>query len=309
MRRQSPIRNGDFGFEGQEPRRSCSETFDEILARRMGRREVLRRGAIAPVFCMGAIANLEGSSHASSLSFSPIRGSAADEISVTDGYTWALLAESGQPLAASAHAFDPDNLDPVAQRQQVGYNCDFLAWFDYVRGSGIVGVNHEYTNPDLMFSNYSADTATKRPVDYEITAHSVSFLFAIPSSGDQGPSYRHYPHSAFNRRIHGETPIAISGPVAGHALLRTATNQTGTQVRGTFNNCGGGITPWGTYLTAEENFDQYFANSYAVRNEMAEEANARFGAREWSASTEVAAPSSLRPGARAQRDQSIRVDC
>ena len=280
MKRQSRIRNGDFGFEGQEPRRSCSETFDDILAKRVGRREVLRTGAIAPVFCIGAIANLKGSSHESSLSFSPISGSSADEIGVPDGYKWSPLAAWGQPLTASAPAFDPDDLDPAAQRQQVGYNCDFLAWFDYVHGSGIVGVNHEYTNPGLMFSNYSADTATKRQVDYEIAAHGVSFLLAVRSSGDQGPSYRHYPHSAFNRRVHGETPIAITGPVAGHALLRTVEDQAGTRVRGTFNNCGGGITPWRTYLTAEENFDQYFANNYAVRNGMAEAANARFGVRE-----------------------------
>ena len=79
------------------------------------------------------------------------------------------LAAWGQPINGSAPDFDPFDLDPWAQKQQVGYNCDFVAWFDYVvGGSGVVGINHEYTNPELMFPNYSADHATKRQVDYEI---------------------------------------------------------------------------------------------------------------------------------------------
>ncbi len=269
--------SGDAGFEGHEPQRSCGETLDEVLNRRIRRRSLLKSCTLAPLFCVGAISNLRGHVFPGDLSFSPITGNADDEIAVPDGYKWAPLVAWGDPLRTGAPAFDPYNLDPEAQRQQIGYNCDFVAWFDYIHGSGIVGVNHEYTNPELMFADYSADTATQRQVDYEIAAHGVSLFLAVRRSGSDGPSYRLYPHSNFNRRIHGETPLMLSGPVAGSPLLVTSSDQTGTSVKGTFNNCGGGITPWGTYLTAEENFDQYFANNRGVNHEMAKAANSRFG--------------------------------
>lgn len=245
----------------------------------MRRRSLLKAGALAPLLSLGPVTPLRGQEDGEALSFAAIEGSADDQIAVPSGYQWAPLAAWGQPINADSPEFDPSNLDPEAQRQQVGYNCDFVAWFDYVHGSGIVGINHEYTNPELMFEHYSADRATQRQVDYEIAAHGVSMLLVAPKAGSDGPSYEHYRHSALNRRIHGETPISISGPVAGHPLLVTSTDPSGTTVRGTFNNCGGGVTPWGTYLTAEENFDQYFANNYGVRHELASAANARFGVR------------------------------
>lgn len=273
--------SGDVGFEGSEPRRSCSDTFHEVLERRLQRRSVLRGGAWAPLFCIGSLANLKGADVKNGLTFSPIKGSADDEIGVPDGYAWEALAAWGDPLTPDAPDFDPNDLDPAAQRQQVGYNCDFVAWFDNIRHSGIVGVNHEYTNPDLMFPNYSADHTTQRQVDYEIAAHGVSMFLASRRVTREGHHrFGLYRYSGFNRRIHGETPIMMSGPAAGDPLLVTSSDRTGTMVNGTFNNCGGGVTPWGTYLTAEENFDQYFANNNAVTHEMAKAANDRFGVRE-----------------------------
>lgn len=270
----------DIGFEGTEPRRDCSETFDEVLSKRIQRRALLKGGALAPLFHLGSIANLKGHERPSGLTFAPIEGSLADEIAVPEGYKWEPLAAWGQPLTTEAPEFDPNDLDPEAQRQQVGYNCDFVAWFDYVFDSGIVGVNHEYTNPELIFPNYSADRTNQREVDYEIAAHGVSMFLVTPYSGSGGKGYRHYRGSRLNRRIHGETPIAISGPVSGHPLLMTSTDPNGTAVKGTFSNCGGGVTPWGTYLTAEEHFDRYFGNNAGVNHEIAKAANARFGVRE-----------------------------
>ena len=45
--------------------------------------------------------------------------------------------------------------------------------------------------------------------------------------------------------------------------MRTAEDPSGTRVRGTFQNCANGYTPWGTYLSCEENFTAYFVNDSA----------------------------------------------
>ena len=216
-----------------------------MLSRRIQRRSILKGGALAPLLYIGSVANLKGQEASSGLTFSPIQGSPDDEITVPEGYKWEPLAAWGQPINGSAPEFDPYDLDPWAQEQQVGYNCDFVVWFDYIGGSGVVGINHEYTNPELMFSNHSADHATTRQVDYEIAAHGVSMLSVVRRPAAQGGGYRHYPHNILNRRIHGETRIFLTGPVAGHALLRTSSDPYGTTVNGTFNTCGGGVTTWG----------------------------------------------------------------
>jgi len=271
---------GDIGHEGNEPRRDCSDTIGEVIERRLSRRDLLKGAAAStPAMVIGAAAAEKAKAGAASddLTFEPVVGSSADQIIVPPGYDWAPLAKWGQPLTPGAPDFDPDNITAEAQREQVGYNCDFVAWFDLPFG-GIVGNNHEYTNSELIWPNFSSDTMTAEQVRAEIAMHGVSFFEVFPRRTSTGFRWEMVPGSTFNRRIHGDTEIEITGPVAGHPLLQTNSDPTGTVARGTFNNCGGGITPWGTYLTCEENFDQYFANNDAVPNDLMRQMNARLGA-------------------------------
>ena len=108
-----------------------------------------------------------------------------------------------------------------------------------------------------MFPGYDSAAPTLDQVETEIEAHGFSIVeLTLDRTGD----WQFDINSPFNRRVTGSTPIEISGPLAGHPLMKTADDPSGTRVLGCFNNCAGGKTPWGTILTCEENFDQYFAN-------------------------------------------------
>ena len=271
---------GDIGHEGNEPRRDCSDTFQEVVDRRFNRRDLLKGAAAgAPVLALGSVAADQAQAGApdEGLTFQTVEPNSGDRVTTPAGYDWAPLAKWGDPLTPGAPEFDQDNITAESARQQIGYNCDFIGWFDLPFG-GIVGNNHEYTNSELIWPNYSAETMTADQVRAEIAMHGVSFFEVFPRRTSTGFRWEMVKGSTFNRRIHGETECELTGPVAGHALLKTSTDPTGTKVKGTFNNCGGGVTPWRTYLTAEENFDQYFGNNDDVPNDMARMANARFGA-------------------------------
>ena len=156
---------------------------------------------LAPLFSIGSIADLKGASGDSGLPFAAIRGSAADETGVPEGYKWKALAAWGQALTNSAPEFDLNNLDPGEQRQQVGYNRDFLAWFDYIHGADIVG-DHASANPQLMFRNYAAERASQREVDCEIASHGVSFY-------NQGRGERSAVGLAARRAFHSRMDLSL----------------------------------------------------------------------------------------------------
>lgn len=123
-----------------------------------------------------------------------------------------------------------------------------------------------------MFPGYEIDTdeegellpgvgtnPTRAQVETEIAAHGMSVVEIVKR--DEG-NWRYVKNSLYNRRITGYSEIEISGPLRGNPLLQTdgGYDDSGTLVIGMLNNCAGGKTPWGTVLSCEENFDQYFAN-------------------------------------------------
>ena len=251
------------GETAPEPENSIGN----IIERHLKRRSLLKgAAAAAPLFVIGGSgeqadareADSFGRNRVDGLGFTPIEGDTTDSITVPDGYKADVVLRWGDPVEAGAPEFDFDGHTPEAQAGQAGYNCDFLATFPLPFRSELLWVNHEYTNPELMFAGYDRDNPTKDQVDIELHSHGASIVELNKVFAGDGIRYVYNRNSRFNRRITWTTEMEATGPAAGHPMMQTSEDATGTKIYGTFNNCGGGITPWGTVLTAEENFNQYF---------------------------------------------------
>ncbi|TAG83257.1 MAG: PhoX family phosphatase, partial [Betaproteobacteria bacterium] len=204
------------------------------------------------------------------LGFTSVPISTGDAIVVPAGYVASTILPWGTPIRAGAPAWKSDASNTAAeQEQQVGDNHDGMSLFPLnAAGTGLgnrndemlLVFNHEYINPEYF---YAPDTDAANwlfPFTLEKArkgqaGHGVSVAH-VKRNADG--SVEHVAGSRFNRRITGNTPMTFSGPAAGNDLLKTAADPTGTQVLGTLNNCANGQTPWGTYLTCEENFNGYF---------------------------------------------------
>ena len=182
-----------------------------------------------------------------------------DRVTVMDGYVVRAILPWGDPLIDFSAYWRPDaSSSAKEQARQIGDNHDGMHFFPFgpkVFEQGLLALNHEYTNYEYLFGKEYTEPWTREKAMKAINAHGVSIVH-LQRDGQSG--WRPVIPSRYNRRITGDTPIELTGPVAGHALLRTSADPSGTRVRGTLNNCANGFTPWGTYLTCEENFHNYF---------------------------------------------------
>lgn len=183
---------------------------------------------------------------------------------VADGYDVDVLLRWGDPILADAPEFDVMNQTAEAQSKQFGYNNDYVGFLPLNREGtrGLLCVNHEYTNEEMMFPGLGrqdkADFAgmTAELVNIEMAAHGGSVVELARRENGKWSVVRDGP---MNRRISPlNTNITLDGPAAGHARMKTRADPQGMTVIGTVNNCAGGMTPWGTWLMAEENFHGYF---------------------------------------------------
>ncbi len=195
-----------------------------------------------------------------------------DAFHVPAGYESQVILRWGDPLVPGAPAFDVNKQSGESQSLQVGFNHDYQHFFadDEAGTKGVLAINHEYTTAAQMIPGYNAATTDmallKRWVDIELAAHGASFAELSQKANGQWevlPGKR-------NRRITGTTPMKMSGPAAQDERLRG-------EVLGMFNNCSGGFTPWGTLLTCEENFNQYFANSARITDVGVRTVHTRYG--------------------------------
>jgi secreted PhoX family phosphatase len=193
------------------------------------------------------------------LGFKAIPVGLGDKLVVPEGYTATPLAPWGEPvgIAGNMPAFKTDGSNSAAdQAVQMGMHHDGLVFFPLQGSSthGLLAINHEYIDEGLLFpdgfESMSADKVLKAQ-----NAHGISVIEV--RLGSKG--WQMVRPSKFARRITANTPMALTGPAAGHALMRTAADPQGTRVLGTLNNCASSMTPWGTYLSGEENWAGYFA--------------------------------------------------
>lgn len=270
------------------------ETFAEIMARRLSRRGLIQGGAAASAMVLAAPmlpAEAQGSPEAgaatpasgsSNLNFAAITPDLGDAIIVAEGYTATPFLRWGDPLVSGLADFDPATLTAEEQAQRIGYNHDFVGFLPLPLGEtssdhGLLVVNLEYTNPELMFPGYmvpnpafgtpvaegepEAEEFIRSPkaehVAVELEAHGIA---VVEVQRDEHGAWGVVLDSPFNRRVTATTETLVTGPAAGAAMLKTSADTTGARVLGTLNNCSGGLTPWGTFVSCEENFDQYFGN-------------------------------------------------
>jgi secreted PhoX family phosphatase len=277
-------------------------TFDSILAARLSRRAVLS-GAAAGVG-LAACARLPTKSDVKSGAgaFKSVTPQNSDALVLADGYRHNVIARWGDSLVTGTPDFDTRrlmgddwlNADAVAaQHRQFGTNADAVAYYPQVHGRaarGLVCVNHEYVSGEMIWPTHTGVSmkldAGKAWLDQHPNA--VAFMQAahgvtVMQIQRDRDGWSRDTSSRFNRRITANTPMDIHGPARGHELLRTKADPTGTRVLGTFANCSAGRTPWGTYLTSEENVDDYFAGAAAnreTRDPAMADALRRFGLRE-----------------------------
>ncbi|MGD9744427.1 MAG: PhoX family phosphatase [Dongiaceae bacterium] len=193
---------------------------------------------------------------------------------LSKGYKAQVLLRWGDPLFPDSSPFNPDNQSAAVQAMQFGYNNDFIGFLPYSFGNtnslhGLLCVNHEYASPELMFSSMTNQTAFERIKAEQAAVEMAAVGHSIVEIEKDGGQWKVVLDGEYNRRITASTPIAISGPAAGSPRLVTSADPTGRMVHGTFGNCGGGITPWGTILTCEENFTFYFGGNLAASPEAA----------------------------------------
>jgi secreted PhoX family phosphatase len=193
----------------------------------------------------------------SGIGFKSVPISTADTVVVPEGYVAQVIAPWGDPVGLSGEmpAFKADATNTAAeQAAQLGMHHDGIHYFA-INGSqsGLLVMNHEYTDDGLLHAD-GMKTWTAEKVRKAQAAHGVSVIEVELKDG----RWNLVTPSPWARRITSNTPMELTGPAAGHAMLRTAADPAGRNVLGTVNNCGSGITPWGTYLTCEENFINYF---------------------------------------------------
>ncbi len=273
------------------PNTSENEYFGDVVRAALTRRGMLK-GSAGVVVAVGAagmlaacgdddkVASAAGGALVDGVpvgtNFKPVAANSDDALVIPEGYEHNVVIRWGDPLFADAPKFDANAQSAAAQAKQFGFNNDFAALLP-IEGQAntyLLVVNHEYTTEPQMFKGYNKEEPALEHYQTAIAAHGLS---VVQIKGESGTGKLAPEFGKYNRRITGTTEFTVTGPAAGSAFLKTSADPSGTKVLGTLNNCSGGLTPWGTVLSGEENINQYFANGDKVADPAAKARLARYG--------------------------------
>lgn len=269
----------DRKFDGNDSisNPSTGPALQEVMALRLSRRGALKGMAAAGVYGLFGCA-APGTPPAmgdQALTFTE-SGRFLDETHhVAPGYRVQPVVRWGDPIHAGGPAFRPGTQTADEQERQFGMDNDFIAFMPLPRGSsnstrGLLCVNHERNTPYLSWSGMTPQTYAKLITREQCAVEMASQGHSIVEIERSGGDWRVVADSVYNRRITlRSTAMRVSGPAAGHPRMRTSADPAGTQIIGTLNNCAGGVTPWGTVLTAEENLHNYFTGDVGKGREAA----------------------------------------
>lgn len=272
---------------------SSNEHFSTVMNARLSRRNMLRGGAATAATALLGTFGLTACGGSSDdpvtaptppvtvtpppaveklLGFTAVAKSLADTVVVPSGYTASVLYALGDPLAAGTPAYKNDGTDTDFENR-AGDHHDGMEFFSLSADGavsttgvarGLLAMNHEATTneglPSFFVHANGGTNSLPRPaaeVDKEMALHGLSVVEVRTTGG----KWEYLQNSNFNRRVHQQTAVQISGPVRGSSMVKTKYSPDGTAFRGTINNCGTGRTPWNTYLSGEENWAGYFTRS------------------------------------------------
>lgn len=270
------------------PAANAENNFQQVCERRYNRRGFLRAGvavgagmaALGLSGCGDQDTTIEAATKSqwraqnpydSSFSFNEIAHGEDATHHVASDHEAHILIRWGDPITEHAPAFDPLNQTAEAQLQQFGYNNDYVGYLPLKprkdqEARALLCVNHEYPVAGLMFPNFPKNGYKKITAEQvKITQAAVgnSIVEVVLENGSWSINRK----SPYNRRITPlDTEMEITGPAAGHLRMQTSADQRGRKVIGTMNNCAGGMTPWGTYLSCEENFNGHFGGKLDKRH-------------------------------------------
>ncbi|MDH2544830.1 PhoX family phosphatase [Acinetobacter baumannii] len=207
------------------------------------------------------------------LTFTPVAKNLNDIVTVPEGYEANVIYALGDSINPRVGDWDDNNIPSGPSFQFRSGDChDGMHYFglntstnrfdETVSAQGLLVMNHEYINQTFLHPKGPTKVDGRRPEDEvirETNTHGVSVIHIKKDPTTQKVEI--VKNSIFNRRITASTVMEFAGAAAGSSLLATRFSPAGRQTRGTHNNCGNGYTPWGTYLTTEENFIGYFARS------------------------------------------------